>query len=71
MMNVIVCPSDSSEPCLYYVTGIKTEDDLTELVQTVEIPDNEERNISVLVNYPSGLNVYSYYHYLISMFYYS
>ena len=72
MMSVIVCPSDSSEPCLYYVTGIKSiEDDLTELVQTVEIPDNEERNISVSVNYPSGLNVYSNYHYLISMFYYS
>ena len=69
MMNVIVCPSHSSEPCLYYVTGIKTEDDSTELVQTVEIPDNEERNISVSVNYSSGLNVYSNYHHLISMFY--
>ena len=62
MWSVIVCPSNSFKLCNYHM------DYFAELFQTFEIPDNGEWNISVSVNYPSGLNVYSNYHYLISMF---
>ena len=44
------------------------DENSTHVIQTVKLPNHKEINISIFMNYKSGLNIFSDDHYQVSMF---
>ena len=70
-MYVTACPISSSQSCNSNESNFAKSEGLMKHKVIIELKEKEVRNITVFVNYDSGLNVISNYHPIISKFLYS
>ena len=67
-MSMIIVSCESFSTCEQYTENTMIDENSTHVTQTVKLPNHEEINISISVNYKSGLNIFSDDHYQLSMF---
>ena len=70
-MNVTACPIGSSQNCNSSTSNITKSKWIMKHNVIIELKEKVVRNITVFVNYDSGLNVISNHHPIISKFLYS